>query len=101
MTTASCRNAAPQFQEAGRLDPSNAMAFYYLGLSFDELGGNPDQARQALQKAIGADPNMAEAYYWLGDLAHRQNNLREAKKSLEKYLLLAPKGERTPEATRL
>ena len=93
--------ATPEFQLAGRLDPGNAGAFYYLGLVFDELGSSPDEARQSFQKAIAADPSLAEAHYWLGDLSARMGQSRTARASLERYLELAPKGDYADEARRV
>jgi len=93
--------AAPEFQRAGQLDASNASAFYYLGLVFDELGQSPEEAKQSFQKAIAADPSFAEAHFQLGDLLRRMGQGRAAKASFEKYLELAPRGDYAEEARRL
>jgi tetratricopeptide (TPR) repeat protein len=71
------------------------LAYYY----WKELE-RPDQAQEALEKAISGNPNYAKAYFYLGQLMKEENNIPQAIFFLEKatgidptridaYLLLA------------
>jgi Flp pilus assembly protein TadD/cytochrome oxidase Cu insertion factor (SCO1/SenC/PrrC family) len=52
--------------------------------------GYLDQAAESLQQVIAAQPQNTEAYYNLGTLYLRKNNLAEAKRYLEKTVKLRP-----------
>lgn len=52
-----------------------------------------DEAEPILRKVIAADPNFADAYYYLGMCMAQKNNIAEAKKFFQKYLDLAPNGK--------
>ncbi len=52
-----------------------------------------DEAEPILRKVIAADPNFADAYYYLGMCMAQKNNIAEAKKFFQKYLDLSPNGK--------
>ena len=51
------------------------------------------EAADQFEKAIKADPTMADAYYFLGMALVNQGKLPEAKPHLQQYLKLAPTGQ--------
>jgi len=53
-------------------------------------------ASEELEKAIELDPGMAEAYYQLGGVYIRMQDVPKACQALKKYVELAPKDRRTP-----
>jgi tetratricopeptide (TPR) repeat protein len=55
------------------------------------LGGGAKPAIEDFRKAIGLDPNNAEAYLWLGVSLHKDNRDAEARKAFEKSLALNPR----------
>ena len=52
--------------------------------------GNLERAEQYLQEAISLNPEMKEAYYWLGRTLYDAGKLREAEKAWEKVLEIDP-----------
>jgi tetratricopeptide (TPR) repeat protein len=64
-----------------RLQPENAMANYYYGLSLSRQEADVDKLAQAeslLEKAVRLDPNLAAAYLQLGVLYSQQGGTSEA-----------------------
>jgi tetratricopeptide (TPR) repeat protein len=64
-----------------RLQPENAMANYYYGLSLSRQEADADKLAQAeslLEKAVRLDPNLAAAYLQLGVLYSQQGGTSEA-----------------------
>lgn len=58
--------AMAEMTKAAQLDPPGAGKYYYnLGAILVNIGQS-DQAGEAFQKSIAADPNYADAYYQLG-----------------------------------
>ena len=55
------------------------------------------EAQAALEKAVAADPKMADAHYLLGIVFINQGKMAEAKKPFQEYLKLEPKGARAVE----
>ena len=49
------------------------------------------EARAVLEKLVAAEPNNAEAHYYLGDLAEKRGDMDEAVKQYEQATTLAPK----------
>jgi tetratricopeptide (TPR) repeat protein len=56
-----------------------------MGTCYSCLGDN-EKARLQFSLALEEFPVMAEAYYWLGELAYRQERFREAQVWLEKCI---------------
>lgn len=54
--------------------------------------GKAAEAHPFFEKAVAADPKMAEAHYLLGMTLVNQGKLSEAKKPFEEYVKLAPNG---------
>jgi tetratricopeptide (TPR) repeat protein len=50
------------------------------------------EAQAALEKAVAADPKMADAHYLLGIVFINQGKMAEAKKPFQEYLKIDPKG---------
>jgi lipopolysaccharide biosynthesis regulator YciM len=51
------------------------------------------EAKKAFEDAVKADPNFADAHYWLGMANLNQGKLQEAVPEFEAYLTLAPTGQ--------
>jgi tetratricopeptide (TPR) repeat protein len=88
------RCAQDSIKKAIELDGRSAMAFvsrgvgnYYLPAMF---GGGTDPAIADFQKAIQVNPNLAEAYLWLGIALRKANRNSEARKAIAKSLELNP-----------
>ena len=67
-----------------RLQPENALANYYYGVSVWQQRRGPNDAEASaraeslLQKAVGLDPKLAPAYLQLGILSAEQKDWRQA-----------------------
>ena len=61
--------------------------------------GNVAEAKRQFQEAAKLDPNLAGVHYWLGVTNLAEGNRRAAESRFERYLLLAPDGQYTDEAT--
>lgn len=70
---------------------ADAATLYNTGIIFWNQGKGPE-AQAQFEKAIKADPKMADAYYFLGMALVNQNKMKEAKGPFEEYLKLAPDG---------
>jgi tetratricopeptide (TPR) repeat protein len=66
---------------------SRGVGNYYLPAMF---GGGTDPAIADFQKAIQVNPNLAEAYLWLGIALRKANRNSEARKAIAKSLELNP-----------
>jgi tetratricopeptide (TPR) repeat protein len=95
--------AAEECQKSAQIDPPTAGECYFnVGAILTNLG-KADDANQAFDKAIAADPKRAEAYYQKGvNLAGKPMPLSKDGKpvpapgtieALNKYLELAPDGK--------
>jgi tetratricopeptide (TPR) repeat protein len=71
---------------------ADAATLYNSGIIFWNQG-KAVEAQAFFEKAIKADPKMADAYYFLGMALVNQNKLKEAKAPFEEYLKLDPKGQ--------
>jgi Tfp pilus assembly protein PilF len=58
--------------------------------------GNQEEQKKELETAIRLDPNLAPAYYWLGQLYPSQGNLTQAEQNLKTAVAIDPK---LPQAT--
>lgn len=71
---------------------ADASTLYNSGIIFWNQGKGAE-AQAFFEKAIKADPKMADAHYFLGMSLVNQNKLKEAKAPFEEYLKLAPTGQ--------
>jgi tetratricopeptide (TPR) repeat protein len=76
----------------GAAGGGDATALFNAGVIFWNQG-KIAEAREQFQKAVDADPKMAEAHYQLGMTLLNENKQPEAKAALQKYLELAPTGQ--------
>jgi putative glycosyltransferase (TIGR04372 family) len=93
--------AIKEYEEAGRLQPNFAEAFYCLGSVFSALGNLTfsvdalTQAAHNFQKAISLRPDLAEAYFAIGKIyrslyEHGQLDLEKALEFHQKAIELKP-----------
>jgi Flp pilus assembly protein TadD len=83
------------------LDPGEAAVSYYnMGVTYINSGKN-QEAAEALNKALEADPNHAESHYQLGITLIGLNDMEGALSHLRKYLELSPNSENAPVAQAL
>jgi tetratricopeptide (TPR) repeat protein len=76
-----------------RLEPENAMANYYYGLSLSRQDGDVNklaQAKSLLEKAVRLDPKLAAAYLQLGILYSQQGVTSEAISAYKKAIEANP-----------
>ena len=88
--------------KAATLDPTGAGKYYFnLGAIMVNTGQN-DAALEAFQKAVAADPNYANAWYYIGNVLSGKMTMDKDGKpvppagmqeALEKYLALQPTGQ--------
>lgn len=74
----------------------NANALYNQGVILWNQQKAPE-AQAALEKAVAADPKMADAQYLLGMVLVNQGKMTEAKKPFLEYMKLEPKGTHAAE----
>jgi len=75
---------------AATASPKDAAVNYYnMGVTYINAGKN-QEAADALQKAIAADPTHAEAHYQLGITYIGLGKMDDAMKMLKKYVEMAP-----------
>jgi tetratricopeptide (TPR) repeat protein len=89
--------AAEECQKSAQIDPPSAGECYFnVGAILTNLG-KADDANQAFDKAIAADPKRAEAYYLLGKATLSKDGkmvpVPGTVEALNKYLELAPDGK--------
>ena len=60
--------------------------------------GNMADAKAQFQKAVAADPNHADAHFYLGNAWVGEGNFGEAVKEFETYVKLAPSGPNAKQA---
>jgi len=87
------------YQESGQADKVAALASsasgdakvqFDLGVSYLN-SGKYDDALAAFQKALAADPNNPETYYYIGTIYVGMNKIADARTNLEKYIAMNPK----------
>jgi protein O-GlcNAc transferase len=81
--------AASCFEEALRLDPTSAAAYFNLGLVRHEQG-RLEESADALEHAAGADPAMSDALHLLGVVRQQQARPDLAAQAFARALLLNP-----------
>lgn len=105
-------DAVKSYTSAAQLDPAGAGMYYFnLGGTLTNANTKNDSemrkaAVQAFDKAIAADPNRADAYYWKGTNLIGMATLQGDKmiapdgtaEAFQKYLELAPTGPHAEEA---
>ena len=105
-------DAVKSYNQAAQLDPAGAGMYYFnLGAILTNANTKNDEqmrkaAAEAFDKAIAADPNRADAYYWKGTnligAATLQGNKMVAPpgtaEAFQKYLELQPTGPHAEEA---
>lgn len=108
--------AANAYRQAAELDPPHAGQYYFnLGAVLTNSNASNDlnirkQAIEAFDKAIAADPNRADAYFWKGqNLVGMASTDKSGKivapegtaESYQKYLELQPSGPHAEEAKQM
>ncbi len=105
-------DAVKSYNQAAQMDPANAGMYYFnLGgtLTNANTKNDPEMRKAAVDafdKAIAADPNKADAYYWKGTNMIGAATLQGDKmvappgtaEAFQKYLELAPTGPHAEEA---
>jgi tetratricopeptide (TPR) repeat protein len=81
--------AAASFRAVLAANPNDVRALAGAGMAA-HLTGRPDQAINYLKKATQLEPEFAEAWHMLGQIAYSQGDLDLAIKSYERVLKLAP-----------
>jgi Tfp pilus assembly protein PilF len=94
--------AKAEIVKAATLDPTGAGKYYFnLGAIMVNTGQN-DAALDAFQKAVAADPNYANAWYYIGNVLSGKMTMDKDGKpvppegmvdALNKYLALQPTGQ--------
>ncbi|MEW6387768.1 MAG: tetratricopeptide repeat protein [Thermodesulfobacteriota bacterium] len=75
--------AVQDLEEAARGLPGYAMAFLWLGRSW-ERQGRRRSAQKAYQQAVAAAPNLSEAWFQLGLMAYQEGQLPQAQENFKK-----------------
>ena len=105
-------DAVKSYNQAAQLDPAGAGMYYFnLGAILTNANNKNDAemrkaAAEAFDKAIAADPNRADAYYWKGTNLIGAATLQGDKmvappgtaEAFQKYLELQPTGAHAEEA---
>ncbi len=92
-------NVQPLLEKAVRLDPHLADAFLLLGVVFTAQNKFPD-AISAYQKAITANPDLAQAHYRLAQAWRATGQPARAHEEIELYRQLSRQSEQKSEAER-
>jgi len=101
--------AVKAYTQAAQLDPSGAGQYYFnLGavLTNANTSNDPKAAIEAFDKAIAADPNRPDSYYWkgvnlIGDATLKGDKMiapEGTAEAFKKYLELQPAGPHAEEA---
>ncbi len=99
-------DAADAFRAATRLSPNNYSAHYLLGYTllyqsqvnlktvvFKRKVAPPDEAIEALLRAVDLDPNRADAHFALGKAYEAAGVRHLAREQMERVLALDPNGK--------
>jgi tetratricopeptide (TPR) repeat protein len=76
------------FQRRLALDPANDEAYYYIGLSYKEMGQYP-QALDAMRQAAALGPGKADRHLWLGLLYAQADSSAQAEPEFQQVVDLA------------
>ena len=94
----SARHAIDLLQEAVHLDPELSEGYARLGTAYLESRERKKQwkkARQAFEKALSLNPDLAEAHDGLGQIAlYQKEDIRGAKTHFEKAIALVPQSQK-------
>jgi tetratricopeptide (TPR) repeat protein len=82
-------DALEHFRKAVELQPDNADAHFYVGLSLSRIGEFAE-AITALETALRLDPSMDQAYYPLGLAYFQENRFKEALAAFERAAKVKP-----------
>jgi tetratricopeptide (TPR) repeat protein len=77
------------FSQVAVEGPANPVSWFYLGLCYLETG-QPDLAAEALDRAIAADPNYADAHYLRGTVLGATGQTDRAAEYYRKALEIDP-----------
>ena len=83
-----CREAVVELRTAFDRGYQGAMAYYYLGISYSEIG-DATLAIEAYQKAVAADPGLAVAYARLALQYNKAGELSKARQCYQKACKLS------------
>jgi peptidoglycan/xylan/chitin deacetylase (PgdA/CDA1 family)/tetratricopeptide (TPR) repeat protein len=83
------REAAEEFQQAVKMNPTNALFANNLGYVYYRMN-DAGHAAEWFEKTLALDPRRAIAYANLGDAYLALNRKPDARKAYEKYLELQP-----------
>lgn len=81
-------NAASQFKEAVKEDPTNAEAYYYLGMSY--RAERAFDAADAFKTAVNLDPDYIDAYCSLGEVYNQLEMYKNSIQALRQALRIEP-----------
>jgi tetratricopeptide (TPR) repeat protein len=87
---ARAKEALETLQNALRNDPESGLAYYYLGMSFQEMG-DWTQADNAWQNATRLSPDLLDAHLSLARSALREGDMRALEQSASQIIRLQPK----------
>jgi tetratricopeptide (TPR) repeat protein len=95
MLKPSVKNAIGTVERLTMSQPKNKMAYVKLAELYIEMGkknekGYYEESLQNLDKALKLDPNLPEAYFWLGYNYREANNTDKAIASFRKAVALKP-----------
>lgn len=88
-------NSVECLEQAVRLNPSHAGAWFQLGTVCEETG-NEDRAIEAFQTAAKLNPDFAPAHESLGLLLYARGDMKGAKKSFKELSRIADMGRPQP-----
>ncbi len=92
-------DAVEFFQYASRMDPANAGYHVNLAAAYREIG-SLDQAIAQLEESLTRDPSLAVAYNRLTDIFRERKDVVALRRTLERYLAVAPGNMRARAALR-
>ena len=84
--------ALNQYDEVLAIAPGYARAYYLKSQVYNQMD-NPEQSRQALERALSLAPDYAQANYQLGILFLKEKNHEAAAARLTRVVELAPNAE--------
>lgn len=83
--------AESHYKEAVRDDAGSGLGWYNLGVLYED-SDRPDHALVCYERAVQAEPELADAHYNLALLYERAGRERDALRHLAIYRKLAPRG---------
>jgi tetratricopeptide (TPR) repeat protein len=84
--------AEAEFEQELAIDPHSLLATYKLGSLFVE-GARPMEGKPLIEAALRQDPNLKEAYYYLGRAHMQLGNENEALEALKKAVTITSNPE--------